>query len=186
MRQDGHLSESGMACLATLRGQVLRAYGSETPGVDAGVAVESVYIETGEVVLTLRTVYAPADVCGEVGDVVHLEVSNDAPDRSIAEAEGGVHVHRTGEVVRAVKIHRATLEHHLDGAESRRFEYDAAVEVVLETGSFVLVVAEIAIPLIEWMVVDHGRELELPDPAAGWPSTAHSRWTSSWTHAEVR
>lgn len=186
MRHDGHFSGSDLEGLAMLRGRVLRAYGSETPGVDAGVAVESVFIETDEVVLTLRTVYDLADVCGEVGDVVHLEVSNDAPDRSIAETEGGVHVHHAGEVVRAVIIHRATLEHHLDGAESRRFEYDAAVEVVLETGSFVLVVAEMAIPLIEWMVVDHGRSLELPDPAAGWQSTTDSRWTSSWTHAEVR
>ena len=185
MRIDGQLDGAGLDRLALLAGSRLRAYGSDKPGIESGVAVEDIFIEADDAVVTLRVVFEQTDVCGEVGDYLHLVVEDGFPNRLEAESEGGVYFHFKGEVIRAVIVHRATLERSRDGVQVGCFEHDAAVQLVLESGSLVFLNDDLSTPIIESFVWAGTDGSALPDPAAGWPSTVFSSWTGSWSHYVV-
>jgi hypothetical protein len=185
MRTDAHIDDAGLGRLARLAGSRLLAYGSDKPGVESGVAVEDVFIEAEDAVITLRVVFERTDVCGEVGDHLHFEVEDGFSLRPEAESEGGVYYHFKGELIRSVIVHRATLEHARDGVELGRFEYDAGVELVLESGSLVFFNDDLSTPIIESLIWPEAEGPALPDPAASWPSTIFSSWTGSWTQYEV-
>lgn len=185
MRTNGHITGAGLDRLASLVGLRLRAYGSDKPGVDSGVAVEDVFIEADNAVVTLRVVFEQTDVCGEVGDYLHFIVEDGFPNRLEAESEGGVYFHLKGEVIRSVIVHRATLERSRGGVQVGRFEHDAAVQIVLESGSLVFLNEDLSTPIIESFVWAGTDGSALPDPAAGWPSTVFSSWTGSWSHYVV-
>lgn len=185
MRIDGHIGAESLSRLASLVGSELQAYGSDKPGVDSGVAVENFFIEAGGAFITLRVAYEPTDVCGEVGDYLHLVVEDGFSRRAEADAEGGVYFHFKGETIRSVIVHRATLERFHNGIEARRFERDAAIQFVLDSGSLVFLNDDLSTPILESLVWTDSAGSSLPDPAAGWPSTMFSNWTGSWSRYVV-
>jgi hypothetical protein len=54
MRIDGDIAGAGLDRLPSLAGSRLRAYGSDKPGIDSGVAVEDIFSRLGLFTIYLR------------------------------------------------------------------------------------------------------------------------------------
>jgi hypothetical protein len=178
---NGNLSKSEIENLRSLIGKKLLAYGTAKPGVDSRFAVQEVFIEVEDQIISVIEEFELTDVCGEVGEYVKFEVLSGYQDREKANELGGAYFHFHDEIIRAINIYRAHLERFTDGVQSGKFEHDAGIELVLESGSLRFLKSDLSTPLIEFVDSETGREPSLPDPAAGWPKTLPDTWDGSWT-----
>ncbi len=165
--------------LQTLVGKKLASYGSAMPGVDLGSAIQEVFLEFDDSIITVREESVRADVCGEIGEYLTLRVLVGYDQRREADSAGGVYYHFKGETLRNFTIHRARLIRHRDSQVSS-FEHDALVEFEFETGSLWILKDELSTPLIQLLTSQSGQSPVLPNPADGWPNALTDHWTGEW------
>jgi len=185
MRSNGNLKNADCDLLAELIGQSLIAFGSDKPGVDPGCAIERVFLQAQDRIVTVALEFDQADVCGEEGDHLHFEVSRGFGELRAAEAEAGIYYQFRGELIRSIRVHRAVLKRTQEGTDSGKLEYDAAIELLFDSGSLIFIMSDLVVPMIETIIFGPDELVELPDPSSGWPSTILDAWSGSWSSYEI-
>ena len=181
MQYDGKLGKSEFETLRSLIGKRLTAYGTSKPGIDSGIAVEEIFVEAGELLVSLIEEFVLTNVCGEVNEYLKFAILDGYPNRAEADVVGGAYFHFRNESIRSINIYRAHLERIIDGVKAGEFDHDAAIEIVLESGSLRFIKSDLSTPLIEFHHSEFGKEPALPDPAAGWPKSLSDNWDGTWT-----
>ncbi len=179
MKTDLPIKDKDRTLLQMLVGKRLDAFGTPKPGVDAGTAIEEVFIQVEGAAIVISLDFESANVCGEIGDYLRILVGEGNQKRSESESVGGVYFFFKGETVQSVSIHTARITRNFEGKESS-FEHDASVEIAFETGSLWISKTDLAVPILNFEVVFVDQPSPLTDPAEGWPNTVFDRWSGEW------
>lgn len=178
-KADMKLPAEDTKILENLVGCRLLSCGSATPGVDLGYAIQKVFVEFDDSLITVREDYVNANVCGEIGEYLALRVLLGYDHRRDADRAGGVQYFFKGETLRNFTIHRARLIRNRDSQVSS-FEHDALLEFEFGSESQWILKDELSTPFIQLITSKNGQSPLLLNPADGWPNTLTDHWTGEW------